>query len=72
MFAGSTLLEFSREWDALLKAAVLAAMIVLIHLAWLLGGVSLAGFLGDPLRSRIANILFALILVATTLLALLH
>lgn len=72
VFAGSTLIESSREWDALLKTAVLAAMIVLIHLAWLLGGVSLAGFLGDPLRSRIANILFALILVATTLFALLH
>jgi len=38
----------------------------------LLGGVSLAGFLSDPLRSRIANILFGLILVATTLLALIR
>lgn len=72
VFAGSTLVEASREWDALLKAAVLAVMIVVIHLAWLLGGVSLAGFLGDPLRSRLANILFALILVATTLFALMH
>ena len=71
MFTGSTLLESSRELDALLKAAVLAVMIVLIHLSWLLGGVSLAGFLRDPLRSRI-NVLFGLILVGTTVLALIR
>ena len=47
-------------------------MIVLIHLAWLLGGVSLAGLLRDPLRSRIVNVLFGLILVATTMFALLR
>ena len=70
VFTGSTLLESSRELDALLKAAVLAVMIVLIHLCWLLGGVSLAGFLRDPLRSRIVNVLFGLILVGTTALAL--
>jgi len=71
VFTGSTLLESSRELDALLKAAVLAVMIVLIHLSWLLGGVSLAGFLRDPLRSRI-NVLFGLILVGTTVLALIR
>jgi threonine/homoserine/homoserine lactone efflux protein len=72
VFTGSTLLESSRELDALLKAAVLAVMIVLIHLSWLLGGVSLAGFLRDPLRSRIVNVLFGLILVGTTALALIR
>jgi threonine/homoserine/homoserine lactone efflux protein len=72
VFTGSTLLESSRELDALLKAAVLAVMIVLIHLCWLLGGVSLAGFLRDPLRSRIVNVLFGLILVGTTVVALMH
>ena len=70
VFAGSTLVESSREWDALLKAVVLAAMIVVIHLGWLLGGASLAGFLCDPLRSRVANVLFGLILAGTTVLAL--
>ena len=72
VFTGSTLLESSRELDALLKAAVLAVMIVLIHLCWLLGGVSLAGFLRDPLRSRIVNVLFGLVLVGTTALALIR
>jgi len=70
VFTGSTLLESSHELDALLKAAVLAVMIVLIHLCWLLGGVSLAGFLRDPPRSRIVNVVFGLILVGTTVLAL--
>ena len=72
VFTGSTLLESSRELDALLKAAVLAVMIVLIHLCWLLGGVSLAGFLRDPLRSRIVNVLFGLVLVGTAVVALMH
>src|SRR5258708_107511 len=70
VFTGSTLLESSRGLDALLKAAVLAVMIVFIHLCWLLGGVSLAGFLRDPPRSRIVNVVFGLILVGTTVLAL--
>ncbi len=70
VFTGSVLVESARELDAVLKAAVLAVMIVIIHLGWMLGGVSLAAFLRDPLRSRIANVMFALILVGTTLLAL--
>jgi threonine/homoserine/homoserine lactone efflux protein len=72
VFTGSTLIESSREADVSLKAAVLAVMIVIIHLAWLRGGALLTGFLGDPLRSRIANILFGLILLGTTVLALIR
>jgi threonine/homoserine/homoserine lactone efflux protein len=72
VFTGSMLVETSREFDALLKTAVLTVMIVIIHLFWMLGGASLTGFLGDPLRSRIANILFGLILVGTTVLALIR
>jgi threonine/homoserine/homoserine lactone efflux protein len=45
-------------------------MIVVIHFTWLMGGASLAGVLGDPRRSRIANRVFALLLVATTVRAL--
>ena len=47
-------------------------MIVIIHAAWLLAGASLAGFLRDPLRSRLANIAFALVLIATAILALMR
>jgi threonine/homoserine/homoserine lactone efflux protein len=72
VFTGSTLVESAGVLDALLKAAVLAVMIVVIHLCWLLGGVSLSGLLGNPLRSRIANVLFGLILAATSMLALIR
>ena len=72
VFTGSTLVEAAGALDALLKVIVLALMIVVIHLSWLLGGVSLSGLLGDPLRSRIVNILFGLILAATAMLPLIR
>lgn len=72
VFTGATLVESSRELDALLKTAVLAGMIVFIHLAWLIAGSSLAGFLRDPLRARIANVLFGLVLAATIALPLMR
>lgn len=52
------------ETAAALKVAILAAMIVLVHLGWLLGGAALSRALRDPVRSRIANLAFALLLVA--------
>jgi threonine/homoserine/homoserine lactone efflux protein len=72
VFTGSTLVAAAGALDALLKVIVLGLMIVVIHLCWLLGGVSLSGFLGDPLRSRIANVLFGLVLVATTMVTLIR
>lgn len=72
VFTGSTLAEHSRALDAVLKAAVLAIMILIIHICWLLGGASLAGFLRDPLRSRIINVLFAVILIGTAIFPLVH
>jgi threonine/homoserine/homoserine lactone efflux protein len=51
---------------ALLKTAVLALMIVAIHLAWLLAGSSFSRIFHDPVSSRIANILFAVTLVVAT------
>jgi threonine/homoserine/homoserine lactone efflux protein len=49
---------------------VLTVMIVLIHLAWLLAGASLSRVLRHPTVSRIVNLLFAAILIGTTLIAL--
>jgi threonine/homoserine/homoserine lactone efflux protein len=72
VFTGATLIGSSRELDALLKAVVLAGMIVIIHFAWLVAGSSLAGLLRDPLRARMANVLFGLILVATIALPLMR
>lgn len=72
VFAASTLVDLSDVADALVKIAVLATMIFVIHLLWLLAGASLAGFLSDPIRSRIANIVFGLLLAGTTMLPLLR
>lgn len=47
-------------------------MIVVIMVAWLIAGASLAPMLGDPHRARIVNIALAAALVVTTALAVLH
>jgi threonine/homoserine/homoserine lactone efflux protein len=57
---------------AALEIAILAAMTVLIHLGWLLGGAALSRALRDPVRSRIANVTFAVLLVGTSLAAVLR
>jgi threonine/homoserine/homoserine lactone efflux protein len=51
---------------AMLKTAIMALMILAIHLAWLLAGSSLSRIFYDPLSSRVANILFAVTLVVAT------
>ena len=71
VFAGTTLTE-AGALDTAAKTAVLAAMIVVIHVCWLLAGTTFRQILYDPLMSRIANIVFAAILVATVLLAFLE
>jgi threonine/homoserine/homoserine lactone efflux protein len=63
VFAGSTV-------EPIPKIAILAAMIVLIHVAWLLAGASFAQLFRDPRGARIANIVFAAVLVATAATAL--
>ncbi|MER9875134.1 LysE family transporter [Mesorhizobium sp. M0195] len=53
------------------KLAVLALMIVAIHLLWLLAGAAFARLLRKPLASRIINLVFAVTLIATAGLAVL-
>jgi threonine/homoserine/homoserine lactone efflux protein len=64
VFAGSAL-------PPPLKIAVLIAMIVLIHVAWLLAGASLSRLFYDPRSARIANVVFAIVLVVTAALSVL-
>ncbi|MDG4880855.1 LysE family translocator [Mesorhizobium sp. WSM4884] len=67
VFAGA-----SAQADALgvpTRLLVLAAMIVAIHAIWLLAGTVFARLLGNPLASRIINLVFAATLVLTTALA---
>ncbi len=69
VFAGTTLAVRSRMVEAALKLAVLGIMIVVIHLFWLTAGASLSRLLHHPAGSRIVNLLFAAILIMTTIMA---
>ena len=62
VFAGTTLGVAS-------KTAVLAVMIVVIHVCWLLAGASLSRIFYDPVSARIANVVFAAALAVTTVFA---
>jgi threonine/homoserine/homoserine lactone efflux protein len=66
VFTGSTLPIEPRMFEALIKTAILGFMIVVIHLCWLLAGTSLSRFLRNPVYSRAANLSFAAILIAAT------
>ena len=62
VFAGSPL-------EPVAKAVVLTAMILVIHLVWLLVGASFARLLHDPASARIVNLLSAAALVGSVVLA---
>lgn len=66
VFAGVSLFQDQRLLDALVKVALLTAMIVAIHMVWLLVGASLSRFLQNPTVSRAVNITLAVLLVAAT------
>ena len=69
VFAGTTLAVESRMVEAILKTVVLTTMIVVIHVCWLTAGISLSRLLQHPVSSRILNLLFAAILILTTVVA---
>jgi threonine/homoserine/homoserine lactone efflux protein len=72
VFAGTTLAVESRLVEAMLKTAILTIMIVVIHLCWLTAGVSLSRLLHHPVSARIVNLLFAAILIVTTIMAIMR
>ncbi|WP_225772824.1 LysE family translocator [Inquilinus sp. Marseille-Q2685] len=65
VFAGTTVAR-DPGLDAAVKTVLLGGMVVLIHLAWLLAGVSLSRWLRDPVRARLINLAMAAALVAIT------
>lgn len=71
VFAATSIFPDHPGRDVVAKTVLLTLMIVLIHLAWLLVGASLARALRDPTLSRVANILMALGLIVTTALTIL-
>jgi threonine/homoserine/homoserine lactone efflux protein len=72
VFAGVSLFPDERALDATVKIILLAAMIVAIHMVWLLLGASLSRFLRDPKISRIVNISLAILLIVATAVAVLE
>lgn len=70
IFAQAQFAGLSPAAAGALKIAVLAVMIVLIHLAWLMIGAVFARALRDPATSRMVNRILALLLVVATLPAL--
>ncbi len=72
VFSGTTIVTGTHSLDAVVKTAVLSLMIVLIHLCWLSAGAALSRILHNPVQARRVNVSLAALLVATTLLAVLH
>lgn len=66
VFGGTTIAAVSHLAGSLIKVAVLSAMIVVIHLCWLLAGSAFARLLRRPGTARAVNLLFAALLLAGT------
>ncbi|WP_340116883.1 LysE family translocator [Pelagibius sp. 7325] len=71
VYAGHSAVPGDLAADAVVKIAALTLVIVLVNFAWLLFGSLVAHTLQDPKKSRIANVTFAVLLVASVGLALL-
>ncbi len=70
-FVSHTLVSGTHLGDALAKVAALSVMIVVVNTAWLGFGASFATLLRTPRVARIANLTFAVLLVASVGMALL-
>lgn len=67
VYAGTQLTAQSGVSEAVAKIAVLAAMIVLIHVGWLAVGSSFAGRIRHPSLARMINLILAAVLVLSTI-----
>lgn len=65
LFSGFALIHEKPVLDAAVKLIVLVAIITAVNLAWLTAGAVLARFFRDPKTSRIINVTFAALLLAS-------
>lgn len=72
VYSGNRLLQDDLMLDAMAKIGALAIVIIVVNSAWLLFGSALSSLLRDPGTGRIANIVFAVMLVGSVALALLN
>ena len=65
LFSGFVLVRGRPELDAALKLGVLVVIVVAVNIAWLFAGAALTRFFRAPRTSRIINVTFAILLVAS-------
>src|SRR6478735_4938986 len=69
LFSGFVLLRERLALDAGLKIALLTAVIVAVNLLWLLAGAMMTRVFRNPRTNRIVNVAFAVLLLASVVLA---
>lgn len=69
LFSGFTLIRDRLAADAGAKIVVLTIVITAVNILWLLSGALLTRFFRDPRSNRIINVAFAVLLLASVLLA---
>lgn len=71
IYSGHTVTPEDLGRDALIKVLALVLVIVVVNSAWLVFGSAFAAVLRDPRRGRIANVIFAILLVGSVVVGLL-
>ncbi|WP_339764296.1 LysE family transporter [uncultured Hoeflea sp.] len=69
VYSGSVLIPGDVLLDAAFKLIALTLVIIAVNSAWLLFGSALSSVLSDPKKGRIANVIFALLLIGSVVLA---
>lgn len=70
VYAGHSVIEGDLALDAAAKVAALTLVIVLVNSTWLVFGSMIAALLHDPVKARLTNVTFAVLLVVSVGLAL--
>lgn len=65
LFSGFALIRGRPELDAALKLAVLIVIVASVNAAWLFAGAALTRFFREPRTSRVINVAFAILLMAS-------
>jgi threonine/homoserine/homoserine lactone efflux protein len=69
LYSGFVLVPGRMGADVAVKMAVLTLIIVAVNVGWLLAGAGLTRFFRDPRSNRLINVAFAVLLVASVVLA---
>ncbi len=70
LFSGFVLIADAAAIDAATKLAVLVVIIGTVDMCWLFAGAALTRVFRDPARNRVVNVVFAVVLVISILVAL--